>query len=135
MPVVPVHRLAFRPAWMAAGWAFVALVVFLSLTPDPLPAAELGRFDIGHAAAYAWLGYWFAQLHAAPRLRLLVAAALGGLGIGLEFAQGWTGYRTFSYGDMRDDAIGALAGVALASTRLGGFLQTLDARIARAISG
>ena len=135
MADVPGPDLAFRRAWSAAGWAFVALVVFLSLTPDPLPAAELGRFDVAHAAAYAWLGYWFAQIHSAPRARLLVAAALACLGIGLEFAQGWTGYRTFSYNDMRDDAIGALAGVALASTRLGGVLLALDARLARAISG
>ena len=84
--------------WWETRW-FVALVVFLSLTPDPLPAAQLGRFDIAHAAAYAWLGYWFAQLHAARGRRLLFVVALSGLGIGLEFAQASTGYRTFSYGE------------------------------------
>lgn len=124
-------RLAFPRLWRAIGWACVALVVYLSLTPDPLPPAELGDLDVAHAAAYAWLAFWFAQLRRRGVPWIATAAALCALGIGLEVLQGWTGYRTFSYADMRDDVLGVAAGLALAATPLGAILPAVDARLAR----
>lgn len=123
--------LVYRRAWLVAGWGFVALVVYLSLTPDPLPPAELGEIDVAHTAAYAWLAFWFAQLQRRGTPWLAVAAGLCALGTGLELVQGWTGYRSFSYADMRDNILGVLAGLALAGTPLRGVLPALDARFAR----
>jgi VanZ family protein len=134
MPVERFPRrvdLALRPLWLAVGWLSVALIVFLSLTPDPLPPAEVGGFDIAHAGAYAWLGFWFAQLYPRRRSMLVVALALIALGIALEFGQRWTGYRTFSYADMRDDAVGVVIGLALVATPLARLLPALDARLSR----
>lgn len=128
-PVSP--PLAFRPLWLAVGAMFVALVVFLSLTPDPLPPAEVGAFDVGHGAAYAWLAFWFGQLYRRPGQRAGVALALIALGVLLEFGQRWTGYRTFSHADMRDDAVGVLFGLALVATPLARLLPAMDARLAR----
>lgn len=60
--------------------------------------------------AYAWLMWWFGQIYAHRPARLLTAIALVGMGVALEYAQGLTGYRTFAYSDMRDNAFGVLVG-------------------------
>lgn len=126
--------LRFRGLWLAAGWAGVALVVFLSLTPDPLPPGELLGFDFAHALAYASLMFWFAQLYEARGARAAVALGLCALGVTLELLQGLTEYRTFSYADMRDDAVGVALGLALLLTPLSTMLPQLDARLARAFA-
>jgi VanZ family protein len=127
-----VAPLRFRAVWLAAGWVGVALVVYLSLTPDPPPPGELLGFDFAHAVAYASLMFWFAQLYEARGARAAIALALCAMGVTLELLQGLTEYRTFSYPDMRDDAIGVALGLVLAATRLSAMLPQLDARLAQA---
>ena len=50
------------------------------------------------------------------------------LGIGLEYAQDLTGYRTFSHSDMWDDALGVAVGFALSFTPLGRIERALEQR-------
>jgi len=83
----------------------VAAVVWGSLTPAPPPSA--GNDKLGHFVVYGVLMFWFAQLY--PR-RSLYAAGFIGLGIALEFAQGWLGYRSFELYDMLANALGVLLG-------------------------
>jgi VanZ family protein len=123
-------RLHHRPLWLAIGWSSIALVVYLSLTTDPLPSGEALGVDFAHAAAYAWLMFWFAQLHVARGTRLVLAGAFCALGATLELMQGYSGYRVFSYVDMRDDAIGVALGWWVATTRLSALLPRLDAWLA-----
>ena len=101
---------AVRRAWLAAGGGFVLLVIYLSLTPDPLAVPSVENVKTGHLVAYFWLMWWFAQAWEEAMPRLVLAIALIALGIALEYAQGQTGYRTFALADMRDDAIGVSAG-------------------------
>jgi VanZ family protein len=103
-------RTLVRP-WRIAGWIGVALLVIVSLMPDPptLTALE-GEDKIGHVLAYAGLMLWFAQIHLARAARWRVALGLVALGVALEFAQGWTGERTFSYADMSADVLGVVLG-------------------------
>lgn len=122
--------LRYRSLWLGLGWLFVALVVYLSLTPDPIPAAEAYGFDAGHALAYAWLMFWFGQIERASRTRLRIALALCALGISLELMQGLTTYREFSWADMRDNIFGVVLGVILAATPLVSILSRFDARLA-----
>ena len=110
--------LKLRRAWLIGGAAFVLLVWFLSLTPHPLDVPNLGPFKIGHMSAYAWLMLWFAQL-TGMRQRVWIGIALALMGVGLEYLQDITPHRTFSYTDMRDNAIGVAIGFALAVTPLG----------------
>jgi hypothetical protein len=124
----PLH---FDRLWRLAGWGFVALVIWLSLTPDPPQQAHLLDIDVGHLAAYAWLMFWFAQLRADHASRRRTAVALVLLGVGLELLQGLTPYRTLSLGDMRDDAIGVAIGWGLACTSAGTMLSMVDAVLAR----
>lgn len=118
--------------WQAIGVGLVALVVCLSLTPDPVAVPDLGGFDAGHFAAYFTLMLWWAQLVRPGWPRLGVALALVGMGVGLEFIQGLTDYRTFDPRDMRDNAIGVAVAFALALSPLGGALAAFERRVGTA---
>jgi VanZ family protein len=101
-----------RRAYLAAGWAWVAAIVWLSLTPSPPPPIDLSHGDkAGHFFAYAGLMFWFAQLYAQ---RVFFAVGFIAMGIALEFAQGASGYRSFDVIDMAANALGVLAGWAAA---------------------
>jgi len=89
-------------------------------------------FAVGHIVAYGWLMFWFAQLHRAARIRLLLAAGFFALGVMLECAQGLMGYRMFDYADMAANGIGIVIAFFLARTRLQNALLALEGLIARA---
>ena len=100
--------------WAVAGWTMVAAVVWLSATPTPLEI-ELEHADkLEHMVAYGALSFWFCQLHAARRTRLAFVIGFIAMGIALEFLQGALAYRTFDVYDMLANAIGAIAGWAVA---------------------
>jgi hypothetical protein len=120
----------YRKAWVAIGLAFVALVVYLSLTHNPVPTPDVG-FKLGHVAAYAWLMFWFSQIHRGTRARVALGLAFTAMGAVLEYVQGTTGYRTFAYSDMRDNAAGVVAGLVVALTPLGRVLPLVDRALAR----
>ena len=105
--------------WIACGAVFVAYVIYLSVTPDPVRAPTIDGFKTGHIVAYLWLMLWFSQVARRFGARLLTAVLLCALGVGLEYAQLGTGYRHFAYSDMVDDVIGVAAGWLLALTPLG----------------
>jgi VanZ family protein len=107
-----------RKRWLACGMGWVALVVYLSLTPDPVRAPTVQDFELGHVIAYLWLMFWFAQLWKSTSRRLGIAVAFCLLGVALEYLQGMTGCRTFSYSDMLHNALGVLLGLGLSYTPL-----------------
>ena len=103
-----------RKASVAAGWAWVAAIVWLSLTPRP-PEIALPQGDkLGHFAAYGLLMFWFTQLYLQRRTRIAYAAGFVALGIGLELAQGALGFRTYDVFDMYANTLGVLLGWAAA---------------------
>lgn len=106
--------LRWRAAWLTAGWLILALVVGFSLAPlfDGRPPLN-GLDKLEHAAAFALLMAWFGALGAARR-RPAIAAALLLLGIGIELAQGATGWRRAELADALADAVGVALGWALA---------------------
>ena len=99
-----------RKACIAAGWAWAAAIVWLSLTPAP-PKVDFTHSDkLGHLAGYGLLMFWFAQLYAARNTRIAYAAGFVAMGIGLEFLQGHLGYRTYEVFDMYANTLGVLLG-------------------------
>jgi VanZ family protein len=122
--------LALRGAWLAAGWLMVALVIWLSVTPNPPPPGVVYGFDAAHAAAYATLMFWFAQLYAATPVRVALAIAFVALGVGLEIAQGFLPNREMNFADMRDNSAGVAIGWLLAATALRRVLPAIDAQLA-----
>lgn len=123
-------RLRFLNVWLAIGVALVAVVAFLSLTPNPLDIPDFHKVKVGHFIAYATLMLWFAQIFRSTQGRIGVGLSLVLLGVVLEYLQGVTGYRTFAYSDMRDNTLGVIVGFALAHAGLGGILGRLDGWLA-----
>ena len=115
-----------RTLWLIVGWLLVLLVIVLSLAPVPVdvPVEEGDKF--GHVAAYAALMLWFANIYEPPARRGMLAIAFVALGVALEFAQGWTDYRTFELADMAADVFGVAVGWVLAPPRLPNFLQGIE---------
>jgi VanZ family protein len=93
--------------YVGVGWAMVAAIVWLSLTPAPLRVDIESSDKLGHLAAYGVLMFWFAQLYAR---RMPWAAAFVAMGVVLEFLQGWLGYRSFEVLDMLANSGGVLLG-------------------------
>jgi len=116
--------------WEGAGWLLIALVVTFSLIPHPPEPLSFNNADkLEHLLAYAVLSLWLNQLYASVWSRARVVVALIGLGVGLEFVQGWTGYRMFDVLDMLANSIGVLTGWLLALTPLGGVFAYIERRL------
>jgi len=105
---MPIQAATVRRVWRAVGVGLVALVIWLSLTPQPIEIPVENGDKLGHVAAYATLMFWFAQLDTRHRMRLAYAIGFVMLGVALEFAQRLTDYRTFEVADMAADAVGVL---------------------------
>lgn len=130
IPAAAMEHLRREKLWVAIGLAFVALVIFLSVTPDPVRAPTVESFKTGHILAYAWCMLYFAQVWRDLRHRLAIALALIVLGIALEFVQDmlpW--HRDFAVSDMVDDAIGVGIGFALGYTPLQNVIRWIEARL------
>jgi VanZ family protein len=100
----------------------VLLVIYLSLTPDPVALPIRGGDKFEHAFAYFVLMSWFANLYAGMSVRASFAAGFIALGVLLEFVQLWTGYRSFEVSDMTAGALGVAAGWVGAPPRLPNYL-------------
>jgi len=108
----------------------VAAVTGLSLMPDPPEPVEFGHVDkLEHLLAYGVMMGWFAQLVERERQGRW-AVGLVALGVGLEFVQGWSGYRIFDVLDMLANASGVLLGWWLGRGWFGRGLARLDRWIA-----
>jgi len=121
-----------RRAWTIVGWIGVAVVAYYSLKPHP-PELGIAQGDkIQHFAAYGGMMLWWVQLAATRIARVRTAVSLITLGIGLEIAQSFTGYREASVLDACANSAGVLLGWALAPPRLPDFLalaKRLHARL------
>ena len=120
------HATRIRQVWLFTGWGLVLLVIYLSVTPAPIPATMALGDKFGHVFAYAVLMYWFASLYEAPGQRAALAGGLIAMGIALEFVQLWTGYRSFEVTDMAAGTVGVIAGWIVASPRTPNCLRLIQ---------
>lgn len=122
--------LKYRRIWLSAGWLLVVLVVYFSLAPHPPEPLSFDNADkLEHLLAYAVLSLWLNQLYPSALSRARVAVALVALGVGVEYVQGWTGYRMFDVLDMLANSVGVLIGWLLALTSLGGLFVYIERRL------
>ena len=128
----PAMRSLRRPAlWLAAWAVMIAAVAAGSLLPaGELPPVPFNGFDkVQHLLGYFVLSAYAVMLFARLRTQALCAAGLVALGIGLEVAQAaLTVSREADPADALFNAMGVLAGLAIAATPLANLLQRLDAR-------
>jgi len=124
------YELRWMVWWRALGYALVAIVIWLSLTPQP-PELHVEQGDkLQHVVAYGALMLWFAQLHAG-RARAGAALALVVLGVALEGVQGLTGYRSFDVIDMAANTAGVVLGLAAGPPRLPNVLRLFERCVKR----
>ena len=105
-----------RVVLIAGGWLYAAAIVILSLTPKPPDLGFEYGDKLGHLAAYSLLMFWFGWLYSDRNTRLAYALGWIALGMGIEFAQGATGYRSFEFADMAANSLGVLLGWAISAT-------------------
>ncbi len=119
--------LKFPNVWVAIGFLLVASVVVVSLMPNPPHMGNFrGNDKIGHFAAYIAITFWFGQIYTRKRVRWSIALGFVFLGVGLEYLQGLSGYRTFDPKDMGANAAGVLVAVLLAYTPLSRCLAVVE---------
>lgn len=116
----------FRAAWICIGWLLVLLVIYLSLRSGPVFIAESFGDKLQHVFAYCVLMLWFSNYYQSRSLRMGYACGFVVLGVGLEFIQHLTGYRTFEIADMAADAIGVAVGWSLAPPRAPSVLAAIE---------
>jgi len=104
------ERLKYFWLWLFIGCAYLAYIIYGSLTPDPVDVQIDGFDKIMHFSAYALLMIWFAMIFHKAIYRNSYAIAFIMLGVGLEFAQQAGGVRYFEFGDMVANSLGVLAG-------------------------
>ncbi len=110
------------------GWLLIAVVIYLSLTPHPIEIDVQQGDKLGHILAYFAMMTWFAQLYQ-RRSHWRWGIGFIALGIGLEYLQGWSGYRDFEYLDMVADTTGVAAGWLLGGTAVAQALGGLERRV------
>ncbi|CAK4076588.1 unnamed protein product [Aphanomyces euteiches] len=115
--------LQLRLIWQVVAWIGVGLLLYLSLTPRPVEIPVEHGDKYGHTLAYFVLTIWWAQLRIN---RWHLVGAFIALGVAIEFAQGWTGYRSFDYYDMVGNTVGVLFGALLAGL-VPNLLHAIDA--------
>lgn len=128
---VAIAKLRLRRYWLAVGWSLVLLIIYLSLTPEPVQLNVENGDKYGHVFAYAALMSWFANIYDTSIRRLQFALGFVALGIALEFAQAWTGYRSFELADMAADAAGVAAGWVCAAPRIPNYLRLTERLLGR----
>ena len=123
------YKLRWAPLWVGIAWTLVATVVYLSLAKleVDVPGAHADKY--AHTAAYAALMFWFAQIYASAYSRVIIACALALLGIGLEYLQAYTDYRTFERADIVADIAGIVLGWLAAPPRTPNLLLRVESSI------
>lgn len=103
--------LKLRFLWLTIGYALVILVVFLSLTSNPIDLETGLSFEdkLSHALAYFVLMLWFGQIYHDKFQRNMIAMVLLFMGFVLEYLQSFDSNRFSEFGDM----VANTAGVAL----------------------
>jgi VanZ family protein len=129
-------HLRYRKLWLLIGYLMIAVVIYLSLTSSPIQIdAELPYQDkVFHALAYFGLTFWFMQIYHIRHHVLRWIVFFLGLGLLLEYLQGFDPQRYREMGDMAANALGVMLAAGLFMTPLRHTLARLERFLGQAIS-
>jgi len=102
----PLYELHWWRFWFAVGCLWVGTVTVMSLIALHGNWGYTHSDKVLHMTAYASSMGWFMQLYPRHRQRFFLAVLLVAQGIGIEFLQGLTDYRSFDYWDMVANTLG-----------------------------
>lgn len=125
-------QLRFQRIWLSLGIGLIVAILWLSLTPRPIDLDLGANSDkLEHLMAYGSLMFWFCMVYPAARRQCLLAPAFCAMGVGIEFLQGMTSYRTYELADMAANCAGVAVGWCVGRTPLVGMLAHLEKMISR----
>lgn len=123
--------LKHRSLWLFIGYVLVTFIVYSSLTSHTIEV-DIRFFDkYAHSFAYFVLMGWFVQIYQTKKSVLLCAIFFVCMGVGLEFVQGMTAYRSFDLYDMSANTLGVLIALGLSFTRFTVILRHFEGLISR----
>ena len=110
-------ELKLRFLWIATGYMLVVLVVFLSLTSNPINTGMSFPYEdkLYHAFAYFTLMFWFSQIYHDSFQRNMIAVVFIFMGFMLEYLQSFDPKRFAELGDMAANTAGVVMGFLLTS--------------------
>ncbi len=115
MVAIVFPELRLRYWWLTIGYLLVVLVLYLSLTSEPIEMT--GLFDsedkLYHALAYFTLMAWFAQIYHQSMQRIAIALVFVFMGLTLEYLQSLNPNRYAEFGDMLANVTGVALGFSL----------------------
>lgn len=120
--------LRFRGLWLLIGYGLIALIVYLSLTSEPIDL-ETGlpyQDKLFHMLAYFTLTAWFVQIFHTRRQLNRWAIAFVCLGLSMEYVQSFEPTRYAEFGDMLANTIGVMLGYVLSATPLKYLLMRVE---------
>lgn len=104
--------------WLSLGCVMVALVVYLSLTSNPVDTGLSFPYEdkAFHVMAYFVLMTWFAQIYHGRLQRNVIAVMLVIMGVTLEYLQSFDPNRSYEYADMFANSTGVVLGLLVTLT-------------------
>ncbi len=121
-------NLKLRFLWLAIGYALVGLVVFLSLTSNPVDM-EVGlpyEDKFFHAIAYFTLMFWFGQIYHDKFQRNMIAIVFIVMGFTIEYLQSFDVNRFAEFADMVANVSGVASAFYLLLTRAKNILLKVE---------
>jgi len=112
-------HLKLRSFWLAIAYGLVIVVVYLSLSSNPvkIELPFLHQDKLFHALAYFVLMFWFAQVYHINAKRNFIAIGLISIGVSLEFFQSLNPLRYYEVADMLANSTGVALGYFLTLTK------------------
>ena len=120
--------LKLRFLWLAMGYGLVVMVVYLSLTDNPVDMGMSFPYEdkVYHALAYFTLMAWFAQIYHDKFQRNMIALVFVVMGFSLEYFQSFNPNRVAEAGDLVANVSGVFLGFLLALTRVKNMFMRIE---------
>lgn len=98
--------------WLGIGCTLIAVVIYLSLTSNPVDLGTSFPYEdkVEHAFAYFTLMFWFAQIYHGRSERIMLAVIFVFMGAMLEYFQSMNPHRFAEFGDMAANTTGVILG-------------------------